>query len=153
MLFRSNSYKYGLFFVIPTCLGISVFAKEILGLIFFINLEYMRGAGALSILVIGMGFYSIYAISATIIQGIGKPKIPMYILIIGTVITFILGWFLIPIWGIEGAALTTSISSFIMAIPMFLIQFKITKTNPPYKFLLKILISSIIMVKIGRAHV
>lgn len=141
-----NSYKYGLFFVIPTCLGISVFAKEILGLIFFINLEYMRGAGALSILVIGMGFYSIYAISATIIQGIGKPKIPMYILIIGAVITFILGWFLIPIWGIEGAALTTSISSFIMAIPMFLIQFKITKTNPPYKFLLKILISSIIMV-------
>lgn len=142
----TNSYKYGMFFVIPACLDVAVFSKEILGLIFFINLAYVRGAGALSILVVGMTFYSIYMISATIVQGIGKPRIPMYILIMGAVITFILGEYLIPIYGIEGAALTTTISSFIMMIPMFLIQFRLTKTNPPYNFLVKIIISSIVMI-------
>ncbi|AMK15870.1 flippase [Methanobrevibacter olleyae] len=141
-----DAYKYGMFFIIPMCVGIAVFSKEILGLLYFKNPAYINGYMALSILVVGMTFYSIYTISSSITQGIGNPKISMYILIIGSILTFILGWLLIPIYGIEGAALATTISSFLMMIPMFLIQFRLTKTNPPYKFLLKVTIASLIMV-------
>lgn len=140
-----ESYKYGMFFVIPMCVGIAIFSKEILGLIFFTNAEYMNGSLALSILVIGMTFYSIYTISSSIVQGIGNPRIPMYILIIGCAITFVLGWYLIPIYGIEGGSLATTLASFIMMVPMFIIQFRLTKTTPPYKFLSKVTIASLIM--------
>lgn len=142
----NNSYKYGMFFVIPACVGIAIFSREILGLIFFTNPAYMQGALSLSILVIGMTFYSIYAISSSIVQGIGNPKIPMYLLLLGVVITFFLGWYLIPIYGIVGGAIATTISSIIMMIPMFLIQFRITETKAPYAFMIKITLSSLIMI-------
>ena len=92
-----------------------------------------------------MALYSVYSISASIVQGIGNPKIPMYILITGCVVIFILGWHLIPKYGIVGGALATTLSSFMMTVLMFLIQFRLTKTKPPYQFMLKVLISSFIM--------
>ena len=86
-----------------------------------------------------MALYSVYSISASIVQGIGNPKIPMYILITGCVVIFILGWHLIPKYGIVGGALATTLSSFMMTVLMFLIQFRLTKTKPPYQFMLKVL--------------
>ena len=139
------SYKYGMFFVIPMCVGIAIFARGIMGLVYFTNASYMNGALSLAILVIGMTFYSIYTISGSIVQGIGNPRIPMYILLFGCVITLGLGWYLIPLYGIEGGALATTISSLIMMIPMFLIQFRMTKTHAPYAFLTKVTVASLIM--------
>jgi len=122
-----------------------LFSKEILGLIFFTNPEYMNGFMSLSILVIGMTFYSIYSISSSIVQGIGNPKIPMYLLIVGCIVTFILGWYMIPCLGIVGGALATTVSSVLMTVPMFMIQFRLTQTNPPYEFIFKVLVSSAVM--------
>lgn len=139
------SYKYGMFFVIPMCVGIAIFARGVMGLVYFTNAAYMNGALSLAILVIGMTFYSIYTISGSIVQGIGNPRVPMYILIFGCIITLALGWYLIPLYGIEGGALATTLASFVMMIPMFLIQFKMTKTHAPYSFLTKVTIASLIM--------
>ena len=132
-------------FVIPMCVGIAVFAKEIMGLVYFTNAAYMNGAWALAILVLGMTFYSIYVISGSIVQGIGNPRIPMYILIMGCIVTTLLGYYLIPLYGIEGGALATTISSFAMMVPMFLLTHRLTKTHPPYMFLIKTTIASLIM--------
>ena len=139
------SYKYGMFFVIPMCVGIAVFARGVMGLVYFTNAAYMNGAVSLAILVIGMTFYSVYTISASIVQGIGNPRVPMYILIFGCIVTLGLGLYLIPLFGIEGGALATTISSFIMMIPMFLIQFRMTKTHAPYAFLTKVTVASLVM--------
>ena len=139
------SYKYGMFFVIPMCVGIAIFARGVMGLVYFTNAAYMNGAVSLAILVIGMTFYSVYTISASIVQGIGNPRVPMYILIFGCIVTLGLGLYLIPLFGIEGGALATTISSFIMMIPMFLIQFRMTKTHAPYSFLGKVTLASLIM--------
>ena len=141
----NDAYKYGMVLVIPMCVGIAVFAKEILGLVYFTNGAYMNGGTALSILVIGMTFYSIYSISGSILQGIGNPRIPMYILLLGCVATAFLGYYFIPIYGIAGGALATTITSLGMMIPMVIITHRITKTHAPYMFLLKITIASIIM--------
>lgn len=141
----TDTYKYGMFFVIPVCVGIAVFAKGIMNLVYFTNSTYMNGALSLAILVVGMSFYSVYALSASIVQGIGNPRIPMYILIIGTIITIITGFYLIPIYGIEGGALATTISSIIMMVPMVYFTNKITETKPPIKFLTKVTIASLVM--------
>jgi len=41
--------------------------------------------------------------------------------------------------------LATTIASFVMMIPMFLLQFKLTKTHSPYMLLAKVKIASLIM--------
>lgn len=141
----SQSYKYGMVLVIPMCIGIAMFANTIMSTVYFTNSDYALGSMALSILVIGMTFYSLFTISASIIQGIGNPRIPMYVLIGGTALTIILGWFMIPILGIEGGALATTIASFAMMIPILIITFRMTKVDPPYKFFGKLVIASGIM--------
>ncbi len=138
-----ESYRLVILTVLPMCVGILVFAKPILELLF--STEYVAAAGALSILVIGMSFYTLFAVSSSIIQGIGYPKDPMYILIIGTIINLILNIILVPFFGLEGAALATTIATFIIMVLMVWRTFKVTEITPPYKAFLKIIIASIIM--------
>lgn len=141
----TSAFKYGMIFVIPLCVGIAMFSGPIMSLLYFTQPEYVLGATALSILVIGMTFYSLFAISSSIIQGIGNPRIPMYILLIGTAITIILSWLMVPIYGIEGGALATSIACFVMMIPILWLTFKLTKVKFPYGTFGKIIASSLII--------
>ena len=140
-----SAFKYGMIFVIPMCVGIAMLSGPIMSLVYFTRPEYVLGATALSILVVGMTFYSMFAISSSIVQGIGNPRIPMYILLGGTAITLILNWIMVPLFGIEGGALATSIACFIMMIPMLLLTFKLTKVKVPYVTFGKITIASLIM--------
>ncbi len=95
--------------VIPMCIGISLFSTPILQITFP---KFLDAAPALSILVIGMTFYSLFAISSSIVQGIGNPRIPMYVLVTGAIATFILNWLMVPIYGIVGGAIATTIACF-----------------------------------------
>ena len=141
----SYAFKYGMILVIPMCIGIAMLSGPIMSLVYFTRPEYVLGATALSILVIGMTFYSMFAISSSIIQGIGNPRIPMYILLAGTSITLILNWIMVPLYGIEGGALATSIACFLMMIPMLQLTFKLTKVKVPYHTFGKIIVAALIM--------
>ena len=141
----SDAYKFSLLFVVPMCIGLALFATPTLQVLYFKNPAYVAGATALAILSIGMTFYSIFAISTSIIQGIGNPRIPMYILIGGSIITAILSWTLIPDLEIAGGALATTIACFLMMIPCMYFVFRLTKTKAPVKPIVKILAASMIM--------
>jgi stage V sporulation protein B len=141
----SQSYRYSLLIIIPMCIAIFLFSKPILELVYFTNLDYSTGATALGILAIGMGFYSMFAISSGIIQGIGNPRIPMYILAGGAILSLVLNWILVPIWGIEGASIATTIACFVLMLPIVFLSFKLTKSKFPVKFFLKTLFSGILM--------
>jgi stage V sporulation protein B len=121
----------------------------ILRLLYFKIPAYAAGAPALAILSIGMTFYSIFAISTSIIQGIGNPRIPMYILIFGSITTAGLCWIFAPILGIAGGAAATTIACFLMMIPCIYFVFKLTKTKAPTKPIIKILSATAIMGIIG----
>lgn len=141
----TQSYRYALIFVIPLCLGIAILSKPIMELVYFTNPSYVLGAASLSILVVGMSFYSVFAVSSSIVQGIGNPRIPMYVLLGGTVLTIAFNWFMIPLYGIEGGALATTLSTIIMSIPILLITLKMTDVTLPYNQFAKILLASLIM--------
>jgi stage V sporulation protein B len=140
-----KSYKYALLIIIPMCVGIALFSTEILELVYFTNPDYVYGASALAILSIGMSFYSIYVISSSIIQGIGNPKVPMYILIGGLIVTLVLNLILVPEYGIVGGAIATTIACLVMIIPGMYLVFRLTKTKTPIKEISKILLASVIM--------
>ena len=127
------------------CIGLALFSAPILRLLYFKIPAYVAGASALAILSIGMTFYSIFAISTSIIQGIGNPRIPMYILIFGAITTAVLCWIFAPILGIAGGAAATTIACFLMMIPCIYFVFKLTKTKAPKVPILKILAATTIM--------
>lgn len=140
-----ESYKISLLFVVPMCVGLALFSVPILRLLYFKIPAYVAGAPALAILSIGMTFYSIFAISTSIIQGIGNPRIPMYILIFGSITTAGLCWIFAPILGIAGGAAATTIACFLMMIPCIYFVFKLTETKAPKWPVLKILGATCIM--------
>lgn len=144
-----ESYKISLLFVVPMCIGLALFSVPILRLLYFKIPAYAAGAPALAILSVGMTFYSIFAISTSIIQGIGNPRIPMYILIFGSITTAVLCWIFAPILGIAGGAAATTIACFLMMIPCIYFVFKLTKTKAPTKSVFKILSATAIMGIIG----
>ena len=141
----SEAYKYSLLFVVPMCVGLALFATPTLRVLYFKNPAYVAGAMALSILSLGMTFYSIFAISTSIIQGIGNPRIPMYILVGGAVVTGLLNWVMVPSLGIAGGALATSIACFLMMLPCVYMVFRLTKTSAPTRSVVKILAAAAVM--------
>ena len=141
----SEAYKFSLFFVVPMCVGLALFAAPTLRVLYFKNPAYVAGASALAILSLGMTFYSIFAISTSIVQGIGNPRIPMYILVGGAIVTGILNWVMVPTLGIAGGALATSVACFLMMVPCVYFVFRLTKTKAPVGSIAKILIASAIM--------
>ena len=144
-----ESYKISLLFVIPMCVGLALFAAPTLRLLYFKDPSYVAGASSLAILAFGMTFYSIFSISTSIIQGIDNPRIPMYILIAGSVITGLLSWILVPTMGIAGGALATTVACFAMMMPCVYFAFKLTKTKPPAKSIVKILLATAVMAVVG----
>ncbi len=139
----TQSYRYVLLLVLPLCVGIAAFAQPLLGLLF--GQDYILGAPALSILVVGMTFYTLFMVSSSIVQGIGHPRLPMIILIIGTVINIVLNFLMVPVYGIIGAAIATTIVAFIIMVVMLWKTLHITKVKLPYLDFIKIGISSTIM--------
>ena len=146
-----ESYKLSLLFVIPMCIGLALFAYPTLALLYFKNPAYVAGASALGILSIGMTFYSIFSISTSIIQGIGNPRIPMYILIFGSIVTGGLCWIMVPTMGIAGGAAATTLACLFMMIPCMYLAFKLTKTKAPVIPIAKIIIATTIMALVGYA--
>lgn len=144
-----EAYKISMLFVIPMCIGLALFAVPTLQLLYFKNPDYVAGASALAILSIGMTFYSIFSISTSIVQGVGNPRIPMYILIFGSVVTAALCWIFVPYLGIAGGATATTIACFCMMVPCMYFVFKLTKTKAPKLPIAKIVAAALIMGLVG----
>jgi stage V sporulation protein B len=140
------SYRYLLIVLLPICALVIILGKPIMLLLFSrAPLAYSFSGTAMSILVIGMAFFSIYGISASVLQAAGKPYPAMYFLAIGTVTNLALTILLVPIYGLNGAAIATMIASFMVMILTTVTTMRVTKTKLPYFNLFKVTIASFIL--------
>ena len=73
--------------------------------------DYAAAVQPLKTLTIGVAFMSYFVMSSGTFQGIGKPRIPMYVLLGAVLFNAGLNAYLIPLHGINGAAIATAISS------------------------------------------
>lgn len=135
--------RYSILTVLPLCVLISVFSTPIITLLF--GSVYTPGSGVLSILVIGMSFYSVYMICSSILQGTGNPRLPMIILLVGTVLNITLNALLVSSEGIIGAAIGTTLTTFILMIVILYFVKKITKISIPWKNISLIISANIIL--------
>lgn len=135
--------RYCLLTVIPMCVIISMFSVPLIQLLF--GNVYTPGSGVLSILVIGMSFYSVYMISSSILQGTGNPRLPMYVLLLGTAVNIVLNAFFVNIMGIIGAAIATTITTGILMIIIMILIIRTTKISLPWKNILLVLLCNLIL--------
>ncbi len=101
-------YKYLFLLIIPLVFSLFIFSE------FFINLffgkEYLSGVIALQILLVGVLFYSIAVINHNLISGIGKPFEVTKIIMGSAILNIVLNFILIPLYGLNGAAIATTLS-------------------------------------------
>ncbi len=145
-MYIHQSYRYTTVTTLPVSVFIMVFSAPVMSLLF--GSEYTPGAGALTILVAGMFFFSIYLIGSSMCQGLGKPQFPMYALIIGSIINIVVSYILIPIYGIEGAGIATTIATFVLMVLTIGELTRISKVHIPYIDIGKIFIAAIVMMLI-----
>ncbi|HYD03329.1 MAG TPA: polysaccharide biosynthesis C-terminal domain-containing protein, partial [Alphaproteobacteria bacterium] len=108
------TYRYSLMVVLPLAIAMLFFSRLILKLLF--GAAFEMGATAMSVLAIGTIFLTIFQVNSSVINGIGKPKILTYITITAAAFNLAGNIILIPYLGINGAALATTTSYFIMML-------------------------------------
>jgi O-antigen/teichoic acid export membrane protein len=120
--------KWILSLVIPASLLMVLFAPAVLRVIF--GTDYIGGASALVILTAGYLFFSFFGLTDPILGAYGQTKIIMSCIFLTATLNVILNMYLIPIYGIAGAALATSSSFAFWGIVQFLFVHRITKLQP-----------------------
>jgi stage V sporulation protein B len=142
--YLNQSFRYVTLLVLPMSVGIMIFAAPIMKMLYILP-AYMNGAGALQILAIGMMFFTIYTVSSSIAQGLGKPYLPMVILTIGSIIDVALNIYLVPIYGINGAAIATTITALMIMVVIVWKTLQISEVELHFRDLGRIVLATGIM--------
>lgn len=132
--------------VMPAFLLMALFSQWILKIMF--GTEFVEGALALSILAFGYLIICIVGPTNQILTAYGRTEIVMGCSFVGASLNFCLNYLLIPIYGINGAAIATGLSLAVMnSLHLFFI-YRIAKIQPFRKTYLKPFFASIISISV-----
>ena len=132
-------YKYSFLISFPLVLIMLSFSNLIISVLF--GKEYILAANAMRILSIGMVFYTYHFINVNFFLGIGQPQIQSKILYAAAAFNIITDIMLIPMFGIIGAAITTTASFLIMMILGFMQIKNFITINLPVRMWIRALLA------------
>ncbi|MBN1157001.1 oligosaccharide flippase family protein [Candidatus Woesearchaeota archaeon] len=107
----STSLRYCLFALVPVSFITASTTTELVHLVY--SRKYQGAVMPLSILVFGMGFFALFIILTTIISGSGRPVKSFLISLPLVIIDFVLNAILIRRYSLTGAAVATTVASFL----------------------------------------
>ncbi|MGP4082776.1 putative polysaccharide biosynthesis protein [Pseudalkalibacillus sp. R45] len=108
--------------------------------------EDSNGSFALGILGAAVFFGSLAITSSAVLQGLGKIGFPVLFILLAMVLKAVLNSFLLPVYGISGAALTTVISTAFVAFSNLLVVQRLTNVLIVQRFYSgKVIVSLILM--------
>ncbi len=139
-------HKYSFVCFVPIIFTIFAFSKFFI--ITFFGAEYQAGSLALQILLVGALFFMVAMVNNTVISAMGQPKIVAKITILAAAVNLGLNLIFIPSLGINGAAITTTISySVILFLTTVKIQ-QVLKIKFPLKEWLKQIFAALLFVSV-----
>jgi len=136
--------RYSLIIIIPLILVLFAFPELIINLLF--GERYVGGAVAMQILSFGIIFFTVGYMDLTVIRYIGKPKESTKIVLIGMTFNILANAILIPLAGINGAALATTLSYFLMMVLASRNLHKFMQVRLSVAFWIKVLSASLLFV-------
>jgi len=104
----NQTLRYLLLLMLPIVTILSATAGTVLEI--FYSSKYSGAESALSILLFGGAFSIILSVLASVIIGCGRPKVSLFFALILFPMDIILNLILIPIYGLSGAAISTTIT-------------------------------------------
>lgn len=121
---------------LPSSVGLAIVAMPTNVMLF----KDAAGSDALLILSFSTIFVTLGVTTAGILQGIGRVILPALTIVIAVIAKWMLNFFLIPIWDIQGAAFATVLAYAIGAgINLLMLKRAISSINPPW---LKLLVTN-----------
>ncbi|MCX6799383.1 MAG: flippase, partial [Candidatus Diapherotrites archaeon] len=128
----------------PATLFTLLFSAEILTVLF--GKIYAEGAVALGILAIGFFLVSFCGPVRSMIESIAKTRLMLYNTLAATAANMLLNALLIPLFGINGAALATMLSFFLLSAMAWLEVYYLLRVRPYSKAFLKPALASCIAI-------
>lgn len=140
-LFRINT-KWGIYSIVPLVLVIAFAASDVMTVLF--GSEYAGGADALLILTVGQFINIATGATATILIMTGKQTVWFRLSLVMMVINLALNFLLVPRWGINGAAIATSLTVSSQYLISLLIIYRILHLWPYDRRFLKGILAALI---------
>ncbi|MFA6285109.1 MAG: flippase [Parcubacteria group bacterium] len=138
-----QSLRLMVMFLLPIAILMAVYSRPVLQ-IFYGN-KFLAAAGPMSILMAGVTFLTIFYVMAFALNGAGKVKAPMYIAFAGLATNIFLSYFFIHKYGLTGAAVATSITSFVAMVLVLAYSYKFFGYLFKFSSFMKILLASALM--------
>jgi len=145
----SQSLRLMTMFLVPLCILMSIYASPIIRI--FYSPRFALAASPMSIFVFGVGFLTVFYVLTFVLNGAGKVKVPMIISFIGLVVNIVLTYFLIKQYGLFGAVVGTSITSFVVMTCILIYTYRYFGYLFQLTSLLKILLASALMAVLAYA--
>jgi len=139
----SQSLRLMVMFLVPLCVLMSIYAVPTIRI--FYSQRFAAAAGPMSIFVFGVGFLTVFYVLTFVLNGAGKVKVPMVISFAGLVVNIIATYFLIKSYGLYGAVVGTSITSFVVMVTILVYTYKYFGYLFRFTSFLKIILASVLM--------
>ncbi len=137
-----RAFKYSVALCIPSAFGTIAIAENLL--LFAYGIDYIPGLNAMKILAFLM-VSPAFGIYGAIFSSKEKPELNFYPLMLSMSLNVALNWALIPIYGIEGAAIATVISNVVFWALLMFICAKEFAIYPRVEFIAKPIFCSSLM--------
>ncbi len=138
--FISDTLRYLIALIVPSVALAAATSKSLITL--FFSSRYTPAASSLTILIIGLGALAFFLLIANIVAGAGRAKVGLAVTIAMLVISAAAGAFLIPQFGLLGAAWQTTITGLIGLATLSAYTFKTFRIPLPIRSTINILIAS-----------
>ena len=113
---------------LPFLLIVLLFSTQTIEILF--GVEYVSGAFGLCILVIAYSISAMMGLAERVISAVGRTKLVMWCMFVGAGANLTLNWMWIPLYGINGAALATTLSLILTSCLLLISAYHHTKINP-----------------------
>lgn len=117
-----KSVNYSMLILVPSTLFVVLFSRQVLSFLF--SDQYSAGSTALGVLTIGMGFFGLFSLFTTVINGSGQPRVSMLMSLIVLILDIILNQLFIPLYGVVGAAMATCAACLLGLVISFLYVYR-----------------------------
>lgn len=124
----SRVAKLTLWSNVAIALVIAVTGKGLLPFVF--GLEFQESIPSLLWLLPGVAAFGITNVVSSYVVGIGKPRLTFLFAVVCLVVMVTLDVFLVPLWGIDGASIASSIAYFVTTLVSIAVFVRESGANP-----------------------
>jgi O-antigen/teichoic acid export membrane protein len=142
-LLINNSLKYTILILAPSVALMAATSTQLINTIY--SSRYSTSASSLQILLVAYIFLAVFVLFANVLNGASKPYKAVMSAIPGLIIQSLLCIYLIPRFGLNGAAIATLIGASISVLIIGLYIKQLLNLHYPIKIIVKIIILSIVI--------